>query len=319
MIHLKRHSVGLLVTVASGACSLHITTVRRDDRHDVLIAELQEAWQRQIDHRDDEAMHARVLAASKAQGALTELIRNGDEAAAKACATVLDEMRVRSERWWMELQQGEFISQSLLQTSLLRAFSADQSRFLAYAERAFDDAATNLRFRYDMAILLGAFRSREETDSERQRAGRLLIRAARAADSKLRRAGLMMLTGYSGFPSLNPPIDLEAAIPILREYAKDWVEAPGEKGWYVEALVGLEVDGYERYIREVEGYVQDTKNHASWRLRFAKDLLRWGRIDEATVVELEEAVAASRVQKSIRSTSTWKDGKLTRETKEIDP
>ena len=113
--------------------------------------------------------------------------------------------------------------------------------------------------------------------------------------------------------------DVEAAIPILREYAEDWVDEPQKKGWYVEALVELKVDGHERYIREIEAYVKDANHHDVLRLKFAKLLLRWGRIDEAAVAELDKAAAERPVHKAVRSTSTWKDGKLTRETEVIEP
>ena len=108
MFNLKRRRLELLVVVGWGACLVHITSASGNQRHDELIAELRQAYERPIDHD----------AAVSAKQGLAELIRNGNVAAANACAGVLDEMRVQPESWWQELSKDQFISKTLLQTSL---------------------------------------------------------------------------------------------------------------------------------------------------------------------------------------------------------
>ena len=312
-------SFGTTVFVAFCTCAANVTSADENVGHDALIAQLRRHIERREDSRaiafakdrlaefvrDGEGLED-VRAAVHARERLAKLIRDGDTAATNACTTILDELRTRPESVWKELP-NHGVATVIFESHLLEAFSEGPG-FLAYVERAFDDPKTTVRSKRVLLSTVGFLRRTQlQARYSKEEMTPFLTEAAREEDREVRRQALRILSGYGSEGRWFPAWNVDAAIPLLRECAEDWVKEPGKKRWCVEALVELEVDGYERFIREFEAYVQDESNYGFMRLECAKHLLRWGRIDEASVVELEKIVA----EQSRPKRMTHRNGKIT--------
>lgn len=303
----KKQTIGLAIGFAYGACLIPpVPAAHGGEEPDALIA--------QIRQKHDE-VQAAFAALNNAKEKLKQRVLEGDTAAADACARVLDELRVKPGKWWDLLPSSERMSIQDQQTALIHALITDESGFLSYAERAFDDPNTQARFKKHL-LNPWSYRFRATSDSIRERVSRLLMRAAKSEDIDLHRHALKIMSGLRWGSISGTAWDVDAAIPLIREYAEGWTADPLHKSWFPEALVALNADGHERYIREFEEFVQDSNNDIALRVKFAKNLLRWGRIDRAALAVLKKALAESLRPKMKKS--TWKNGKLIVETIYLD-